>query len=397
MLQKFKKFFDNTYQEIFQKTLVGRSIANLRFEPTLKYGESVERVKYDISGVLVRDTVRGAASTIDTISDDSEFITINKEKELVFHISDGEISQAGPLNPGTVIGGKIAHKLSTYVDADILVEARNAFATFDNGDLTTGASTGTPITLTSTTVPQMITRMPAKLGKNNQTANNLVFVLDNYGVSDVEQYLLSKDIDLAAAVFKNGYAGKTSKADIYVSENLTGEAVLSLVTQATANDTVSINGLTWKFVASPDDPGDVALGANVDAARANLAAAINQGAGAGTTYVALSAADTKALTELRLTATNNNTADTLTVVGTGSGRLSVSETLTDATDTWTTNYISAYFGKRGAIDVAVQDMKKVDMRKTDDRRGYNIFSSALYGVKTFNDGKQKFLNVKIKA
>ena len=33
------------------------------------------------------------------------------------------------------------------------------------------------------------------------------------------------------------------------------------------------------------------------------------------------------------------------------------------------------------------------MRKTADRRGVNVFSSYLAGIKTFTDGSKKFLNV----
>ena len=109
-LTDFKPQFDNAYEEIFQKTLVAKDIMNTRFEPTLKFGESVERVAYDISNVLVRTVVRGSASTIDSITDSSELLNINLEKEAAFHISDGEAKQAGPLNPGEVIGAQIGRK-----------------------------------------------------------------------------------------------------------------------------------------------------------------------------------------------------------------------------------------------------------------------------------------------
>ena len=99
--------------------------------------------------------------------------------------------------------------------------------------------------------------------------------------------------------------------------------------------------------------------------------------------------------QLRLTATNDNTANTMTVVGVGSGALVVSETLTDGTDTWTKNFLHCYYGKKGAIDAVLQDKKEVDIRPCSDRRGSNIFSSYLGGVKTFADGAKKFLDVLI--
>lgn len=389
------------YEEIFNKVLVGKSIANLRFEKKLKYGESVERFAYDISGVKVRSTVRGNDSTIDPIADTTELLTINLEKEAVFHISDGEVTQAGPLNPGEAIGGQVAIKVATDLDARILGETLNAEFDFDTGDLTTGVSTGIPFTLDSTNVPKAVVRMPAKLRSKNQTLTNLCWVIDSYGASDIEQYLMGKSIDLSGYVFKNGYAGTARGADLIVSENLTGEALLTAANNATDGDTITINGVVFTLKtalsAGPAVAGEVVLGANIDATRTNLAAALNAPGTTSATYTAVSAADQNTLADLKLTATNDNTANTLTIVCLGSGRLILSETFTHASNVWTYNFIHSYFGKKGAIDVVVQDMKKVDMRPTADKRGTNVFTSYLAGIKTFADGKRKFLDVLINA
>jgi hypothetical protein len=399
-LINFQEHFDNTYQEVFNKVLVGKSIANLRFEKKLKYGESVERFIYDVSGVVVRSTVRGNASTIDTIADSTELLTINLEKEAVFHISDGEVTQAGPLNPGEVIGGQVAIKVATDLDARILGEVVNAGAAFDTGDLTTGISTGVPFTLDSTNVPKAVVRMPAKLRSRNQTLTNLCWVIDSYGASDIEQYLMGKSIDLAGYVFKNGYAGEARNASLIVSENLTGEGILNLSQNVTANDTVTINGVVFTFVASltsPAVPGEVVAGSGHAASRINLAAALNAPGTTSSTYTAVSAADQAKLAELKITATDLTAVTKVRVRAVGSGRLTLAETLTHADNVWTYNFIHSYFGKKGAIDVVVQDLKKVDMRPTDDRRGTNVFTSYLAGIKTFADGAKKFLDVKINS
>lgn len=401
-LTDFKPQFDNAYQEVFNKVLVAKEIANTRFEPVLKYGESVERVAFDISNVQVRDTVRGSASTIDSVTDSSELLEVNIEKEAVFHISDGEVKQAGPLNPGEKIGAEIAIKVATSLDARVFAEVRNALYNFDNGDLTTTASTGAGITLSSTTVPQLVSRMGAKLKfRNNQlVTTNMCLVVDAYGASDITQYLLGKNIDLAGATFKNGYTGDVSNAQMYVSENLTGEAVLALATNVTADDTITINGVTLTAKATPANAGEFDIGASADATRAIIANAINgsaTGKDSATGYFEVSEANRAILTNAGIVATNDDTANTLTIVGTGSGRLTVSETLTAGGDSWTLNIIHAYYGKKGAIDLVVQDMKEVDMRPTADRRGTNVFSSYLAGVKTFSDGAKKFLDVWINA
>jgi hypothetical protein len=309
-LSNFKQVYINTYQEIFQKVLVGLKVASMRFQSGLKYGESVTRAKVDISGVLVRDITILTDRTIDDISDSEELLTINYNKGTTFRLSTKETIQAGPLNPAMYVGGKVAHKTATAVDADILYETVNAFADFDNGDLTTTASTGTPITLNSTTVPQMVSRMPAKLRANNQILTNMCLVIDSYGASDITQYLMGKQIDNSLSVFKNGYSGPISSgAEMYVSENLTGEAVLALATQPTANDTITIGGLTYTFVASPSAEGDVDLGADVDETRAHLENALNgDSASAGTDYVAWTGSSLNTFEGLNITATREGTS-----------------------------------------------------------------------------------------
>ncbi len=397
-LTDFKPEFDNSYQEVFQRALVAKEIMNTRFESKLRFGESVERVAYDISGVLVRDVSRGSASTIDTITDSSELLTINLEKEAAFHISDGEVTQAGPLNPGEVIGGQIALKVALDLDGRCFAEVLNAANTFDNGDLTTGASTGTPITLSSTTVPQMTTRMAAKLRAkaNQEVLTNMCFVVDSYAAADIEQYLLGKDIDLMGAVFKNGYAGVIRNAVLYVSEQLTGEVTLTLGAASTADDTLTINGVTWTAKATPaaagefDVAGSASTQATIIADMIDNAAAYAAGAGAANNYFELSAANRAIVSDL--TATANGAVVT---VRSRSGRMVVAETGTAITVS--NNMIHAYFGKKGAIDLVVQDMKEVDMRPTADRRGTNVFTHYLAGIKTFADGAKKFLDVKIAA
>lgn len=400
-LTNYQEHFDNAYEDIFQKALVAKVIMNTRFEPKLKFGESVERFIYDISNVRVRTVVRGSASTIDTISDSTELITINLEKEAVFHISDGEATQAGPLNPGEVIGGQIGLKVAIDLDARCFYEVLSALYDFDNGDLTGLASTAAGITLSSTTVPQMVTRMPAKLRRvnNQEIMTNMCFVVDSYAAADITQYLLGKSIDLAGSVFKNGYTGDVSNAEMYVSENLTGEAVLYLPQTPTDGDKVVIGGVEFTFNTTlTTTAGSVLISGSADAARANLVALVNT-PGTSTTYgTALSTANQLILTDtLKIVATNDNTADTMNIKGTGSGRLILAGTLTNTNNTWSKNWIHCYFGKKGAIDLVIQDMKKVDMRKTDDRRGTNVFSSYLAGIKTFTDGAKKFLDVIINA
>ncbi|MDC1191104.1 hypothetical protein N8148_02775 [Gammaproteobacteria bacterium] len=402
-LNDFKQVYVNTYQEIFQKVLVAKKIASMRLQAGLKFGESVTRTIVDISGVEVRDITILTDRTIDDISDSEELLTINYNKGTTFRLSTKEVIQAGPLNPMAVVGAKVAHKTAEAVDADVFAEVSNATRAFDAGDLTTLASTGASIGLDATTVPQMVSRMPAKLRANDQVLTNMAFVVDPYAASDITHYLMGKQIDNSLSVFKNGYSGAISSgAEMYVSNNLTGEGVMGIATNPTADDTFSIQGVTWTFKATPSAAGEIDIGADADATRVLIAAAINNTnayaaeAGAAAAYFEVTAANRLLLSGI--TAVDNvATADTVTVTGVGTGRLTLAETFTDGTDAWTHNFIHAYFGKKGAIELVMQEEVDMEMRDEPKQRTTNIFSEALYGVKTFADGAEMFLDVKISA
>lgn len=393
LLTDYKVAYDNSYEEVFNKVLVAKSIANMRYEPALTYGGSVVRFTYDASAVRVRTVSRGSASTIDTITDSTETLTVNLEKEAVFYLSDGEVKQTGPLNPGEVIGGQIAVKVATDLDARVLGEVLNAYQTFDDGDLTTSASTGTGITLSSTTVPQMVTRMPAKLKNVNQVLTNMAFVIDPYMGADLEQYLLGKQFDIVNSIWKNGYSGAISMAEVYVSNNLTFTAVLTTTTQLTNAEALTIAGITLTGVTTiGSTAGNFLVATDEATSLTNLAGLINNPGTTSATQVALSAANQAIFTDdLKISAVA--AAHTVTITCVGSGRIVLTESLTAGT--WGSKFLHAYYGKKGAIDLVVQDISPVDMRETSDRRGTNIFSSYLAGLKTFADGAKKFLDVKI--
>ena len=376
----------------------------MRFESAIKKkGDTVHRFALNLDNVRVRNVTDPYADrTIDPIADSDELLTINYYKSAQFQLSSKDTLQAGDLHPMSYAGAKIAEKVAIAVDADILYETLNAGFDFDTGDLTTLAANGTPITLSSTTVPQMAQRMRAKLKyRNQQNSMNLCFVCDEYTIASIGEYLAGKQTEYSLAPFENNVVKdmKLGGAEIYASENLTAEAVLGMATTPTNGDTVVINGITFTFVITiGTTAGNVLIGGSADAARANLTALINNPDVTSSTQVAVSAANQALLQDaLQAVATNNDTTNKMTLVARGAGRLILTETFTDGTDTWDKNFIHCYFGKKGAIDVVMQ--QDVDMWTRDEskKRVTNVFVDALYGIKTFADGTKKFLDVLINA
>lgn len=369
----------------------------MRFQSALRFGESITRFKLDLSGVKVRTIVPLADRTIDPVANSEQLLTIDQYKGTTFPVSKWEKTLAGNPDLGLMIGREVAIKVKEYLDASILSEVQNAELNFDTGDLTTGSSNGTPITLSTSNIPQLITQAKAKLGSRGVSGVNRCWVVDDYGLSMISQHVIGRDTQMGDSFLRNGEAGTILGDKVYVSNNLTGEAVLAMATEPTANDTVVVAGVTFTFVASPTNPGDVDLGGSADVSRANLTAAINAGAGAGTAYIEVSAANRAILDALRITATNDNTANTMTVVGVGAGRLVVSETFTDGTDAWSKTFVHFIYGVRGSVDVVVQEEVDMFMTQEPKQDTKNIFNDLIYGIKTFDDGAKTMLDVHVLA
>ncbi len=397
-LTDFKQDYILRYQDILSKAMVGLKIASTRFEPNLKFGDTVVRNVLDLSAVRVRSFTNLNDQTIDPLTDSEETMTVNVQVGAVFPIARLEKIQAGPLNPAMTAGKEVAIKVANYLDSVILMETMNAWANFDTGNLTTAASDGTAITLSSTTVPQMVAQTYAKLFSNNVAMTNLCWVLDPFSVSQIAQYPIGKDITSENTVFKNGFTGNLFGAEVYTSNNLTGEAVLSIATTPTDGDTVVIGGVTFTFKTTLGvTAGNVAIGGSADAARLNLVELLNAPGTTDAGQVALSAANQIIISDvLGITATDSASANTATIVARGSSRLTLSETLTDGTDAFTANFVHAYYGMKGAIDVAIQDQPTMEMRDEAKQLTTNIFNNVVAAVKTFTDGTQKFLDVHIK-
>lgn len=79
--------------------------------------------------------------------------------------------------------------------------------------------------------------------------------------------------------------------------------------------------------------------------------------------------------------------------------MAVSETFTDATDTWTaaSRLQHQLFGVKGNPYLIMQRMPKVKERPVQDKDGSNYLNTVLYGVKTFRDNSFAMVNVTIRA
>ena len=177
--------------------------------------------------------------------------------------------------------------------------------------------------------------------------------------------------------------------NLFVSNALPWTATLAVATIATDTDTVVINGVT--LTADADGAavgaGHWSIQGSADLCWAQFTSLVNGDGTAGVdTYIDLSAADRRLLSNI--TATHSTSADTVTFVGSGTGTVVVSETLTDATDGFTTGLqvIHPIFALSKSVSLVVQKNPSLTQRPSPNARiGDDYIAWTVYGIKVFVD------------
>lgn len=248
---------------------------------------------------------------------------------------------------------------------------------------------GSPVSVTSANILDILEEAEGKLGAFDAPYETVMraAVLGPRTVARLRRAKSDRESRLGDSTLENGVVGPWQGWIVVQNNNLPWSAKLKLATQPTEGDTVTIAGVTFTFKASPVNPGDVDIAAAATA-RANLKAAIEGGAGAGTAYIELSNRDKFMLRRKRVVTTTSDDP----MVFAGFGDISVSETLTAAADVWSEQKVSNVFMIRGSIDMVLQF---VDLVVETKEKGFADLPKGIIGVgtKTFDDGK--YLMVKL--
>lgn len=379
------ELWSSRMQRWIKKSAVFMALANMEERKTLSVGDTVHR-PYS-SDMQVNDYTKGTAVTIQDLDSTDEYLTVDTTKEVSFYVDNIDKIQ-NLYSAADERTKKSGYRLSNEMDGAFLAQATNATYDFDDGDM--GGTDGNPITVSASNVVKLASLVKAKMNTANiewDAAWDLV--IDPMTASYIEQSVVANGFNTADLALKNGYAGDFMWFKVFVSNNLKHTDVLTLTGNVSADDTFTYGWVTFTFKASPSAAGEVDLGADAETSIDNLAAAITGWTGAGTTYIEVSEANRRLLKNLRVS--ESNTATTLTL--TSSGDANPSESLDNAT--LATTVVSALAEKRWSIDMVVQQMPTTQINKVSDKTGYNFISYDLYGLKTFKEGRDRMVEVKI--
>lgn len=401
----FKTVFSAEYQMSHYKEPVYQILADTRLESDLTKGQTIAR-SY-ASDVQVNDMGGDGSYSTQAITDTQETLVINKEKEASIYIKKLDELQAH-LPVKQKYGRKLANALVNQIDGDVLLAMyQGAGTTLDDGSF--AGTSGNGYTVTASNVATLFTTAMQKLRLKNVVYNKRfnggsmklevpegmpVATISPEVLTAIELFLGGKDTLLGDEVSRNGYSGYFMGFNIFTSNSLPWTGVLVLATNPTTGDTITINGVTLTFNTTVDagvTAGQVKIASTVDLTRANLAAFLNAG-GATTVadatnagYNAVSTANQRLLKNM--TWTNDNTADTLSVVSAGWGTVVVAETLTAAADVWTTTkqQLHVLFSLSKSCSLVVQKNPSLEENFVSGKIGRDYIAWTAYGIKVFVD------------
>ena len=389
----FPEIWAKEQQIIFFKENVALQVADTSFKGEMSFGDTLNRPFR--SSNAVQSYTRGTAISIDDKTDTQESLTVNRQFATGFYMDDFDKVQSR-----YDLISKYAQDdgvyLSNQVDADVLGEYANAASTVDDGSI--GGTEGNGIALSTSNVLKTVSAAKKALRKLNIPASDLFGVISPEFEDILIQYGAGRDTVMGDDANKKGSIMNFYDFKLFSSNQTTGSASLALATNPTADDTVVIAGVTFTFKASPSATWEVDLGGDVDTTRANLAALINTPGTTTSGGIALTGNDLRNFENL-VSATNDNSANTLTIVYKGAGTLVVSETLTAGGDLWTATKQKQHnlFGKKNAVTLVMQSDSRPQIKDVQDKLGKNILNGVLYGVKTFADGAKQLVNVELQS
>lgn len=341
----------------------------------------------------------------------NETLTINKEPEIWTDIAAGDITQAN-YDLMADLKKKLLPRVAEDIDADVISYAsQNAGLTID--DLTMNPGTGTPgngYTYDAATIYAVFARAYKKLikaAKANGEEGRAWSIVSPDMREAMQLSAAGRDTVWGDEVYKNGMVGNNYAGfEVYQSVSTYFTTYLALATQPTDGDTLVFtfnadqevdNGtrsvtITFKTTIGAAVANRVLIGASAAAARVNLAALFNNtesqaDAAFGTLYNNFSKVDKDLMKDA--TATDDAAAG-VTLKIPGYGAVTVTETLTDATDGFTAakQIEHMVFGMGKPISMVTQSGVHIETKPYGGTQRKDLLSgSALYGRTVWKDTK----------
>ena len=266
---------------------------------------------------------------------------------------------------------------------------RDFFAEYSNA---THASSST-ITLGSSNVVTTFGNAKAALTNTGVNPNDIVVVVDDFQSVKIADYVVTNGFTMADESIRRGLQGKLVNMPMYTSSSLIAEGSLTPADNFSADETVTINGVTFTFKAVPSAAGEVDIGASTAVSIDNLVAAVNNSAGyapwagSATAYFEVTAANRELLNGV--VATDGTTTMDITTRG--------YRAVSSSSNEWGAITLNALVMSKRAVDFAFKEKVKLYTQPVHKQLGTRYMTHVRYGIKTFAQGAKKMYNLKLLA
>lgn len=376
------------------KTDVFRSLANFEEQAVLKDGQKVDRPYR--ADIVVENYTKGTALTAQDLTATSDQLTVSTVKAALLYVDNVDKIQ-NKYSAANAWIDEAGKRLSNSIDARFLYETVNANNIVDDGSI--GGTSGAGIVVSTTNILDVFAAVNLQLDVDNVEEEERFFVISPQFYATLWKYIAGKATLLGDRTGENGNIGRYAGLALFKSNNLTGQARWTPANNPSNADTITIQGITFTFVTSiGSTAGNILVGSATADTIDNIVALINAGgvtSDSGVSNVSLSTANQR--TVQNWVAVDGTTY--LEVRAMGASYLTV--TGSDAADVWTAaqQIQNLLAGRRKAIDCVIQKEPSVEMASTVSagKSGTNILPMTLFGVYTFNQGKNEIVWVKARS
>lgn len=374
------------------KTEIFRSLANFEEQAVLSDGDEVDRPYR--SDIVVENYTKGTALTAQDLTATSDKLAVDTVKAALLYVDNVDKLQ-NKYSAVNLWSDEAGRRLGIATDARFLYEAFSANDTIDDGDV--GGTAGNGITVSTSNIADVFGAINMKLDANDIPDDDRFFAISPQIYRVIWAFIQGKATMLGDKTGQNGHIGEYGGLQLFKTNNLTGSAQWVPADNPTNAATITIQGITFTFLATPGSTaGAIDIGGTTAATIDNLVALINNdGVGDDTNNVSLSLADRRTVQDW--VAVDGGTYIEVRVPGASYLTVSTSE----VNDVWTaaqqTQNLLA--GRKKAIDAVVQMRPTVQMASTVSagKAGVNILPMTVFGVFTFNQGKNEILRVRARS
>ncbi len=213
---------------------------------------------------ITNRTVTGSSETLSIATWLASKVTIDDTEKVQSIIALGEN-----------IANKMMKDHNNRIEQAVLAEVTNANHTLDDGNV--GGTSGNNAVVNTNTVPQFFIAADTKLDAIDAPKAGRTAVVGGHFVGQLKLQQAARATEFGDGVNTRGVVTNLFGWDILESNNLPYEAAITIATQPTTADTITIAGVTFTFVSGGiGTAGDLNIAdANVAATVANMVVAFN--------------------------------------------------------------------------------------------------------------------------